>query len=259
MELYTTLDPQLYVDFAHALLDQQRVVLIPHLEPDPDAIGSCLALSRWLRSKGRATRILIPEPVPSRAVGMPDTDTIEVVEQISDLSGYTPMIVDTGQLNRIPEGYLEAVQRREGLPLFNFDHHSSNPGFGDYNLVDPSAAACGEMVYNLMLAVGDQPDLPTAELLYGAILTDTGKFSFGNTTHRSLAIAARLVEQGLKVEEITNYLYNYRTVPQLRLFGEILSTIRSYPELSLVVGEATLEMYQRTGTSYEDTNGAVEL
>lgn len=259
MELYTSLEPKLYLEFAQALLAQPRVVLIPHLEPDPDAIGSCLALSRWLRSKGRATRVLMPEPVPARAAGMPDTDTIEIVSEISDLSGYAPVIVDTGQLNRIPSGYLKAVEERGGLPLFNFDHHSSNPGFGDHNLVDPTAAACGEMVFNLMLAAGDEPDLPTAELLYGAILTDTGKFSFGNTTHRSLAIAAKLVAQGLRVEEITNYLYNYRTVAQMRLFGEILRTIRSYPEMGLVVGEASLEMYRQTDTSYEDTNGAVEL
>lgn len=247
--------------FAQALEGRARICLTTHVNPDGDGLGSEAALVHLLRARGHDVGVTNPTPTPPRFrflfEGLPGADrTGEAVREIrrADLI----LVLDISDLGRL--GMLADAVRERGVPVGCIDHHVSQGWLPDGpRLLDPAAAATGELVFDLAVANDWPITCAAAQGLYVAILTDTGGFRFSNTRPRTLRIAADLLETGLDPERI--YLDVYARAPEgrPRLFAEALQTLVVEPEVGLAWVTVPPGAIERLGVSSDDLDGVVEF
>jgi len=143
--------------------------------------------------------------------------------------------------------------------IINIDHHASNERFGNLNWVDDSYSSCGEMAWELLKAAGVKPDRRIATCVYTAMVTDTGRFSFSNTTPETHRRAAEILRMGVRPDDIHRALYRQRTPAQLRYLEECLRSLRLSEGGRLGWITLTREMSERTGYLPGDTQEYLEL
>jgi phosphoesterase RecJ-like protein len=129
--------------------------------------------------------------------------------------------------------------------------------FGDINWIDPTAAAVGEMVYNLCKALGTEVTKEIAECIYTALLTDTGSFHFSNTTERTLKIASELVRKGVEPARISQALFYSYPYSKIKLLGRVLSEIERDESGRIAWITMDRDMMYEAGASEEDSDGIV--
>jgi phosphoesterase RecJ-like protein len=205
----------------------RRFVLLAHLYPDGDVLGSQLGLGLALREAGRAVTFACRHAVPEPFHFLPGAGE---VQQWKDGRGEYDVVVtlDCPDPSRVG-GLLDGL-RHPGARVLNIDHHGDNRRYGDVNWVQPGAAATGEMVHDLLGAADLRLTLPVAINLYTAIVTDTGSFRYSNTTPKTFQVAARLVEAGVEPAGVANHLYETRHLAGLHLLGRILQQVETTPE-----------------------------
>ncbi|TBL29345.1 bifunctional oligoribonuclease/PAP phosphatase NrnA [Verrucosispora sp. SN26_14.1] len=206
-----------------------RVLLICHVNPDGDALGSMLGFGLGLRQLGvRRLQATFPGPpeVPDPFRGLPGLDLL-VPETEADPEPDLVICFDAASDSRL--GDLADRLAGPGSALV-LDHHASNVGFGDVNLVDPAAAATSVVAEELLARLGVPLDAGIAECLYVALSTDTGSFRFDATTPAVHEMAARLISTGIRPGEISRRVFDSRPFGAVRLFGEVLGRARLEPE-----------------------------
>ncbi len=210
-------------DIARILLRYHRFLIVAHVMPDGDAIGSMLGLGLGLQKKGRQVTLTCPGGVPENLRFMPGSDQVISPDEVRS-DGYDIVVaLDSSDLGRI-EGVYEKIP--SGIPIVNIDHHMTNKGYGTYNYVDSASAATGEQVYRILIAMDVRVDPDIAVSLFTAIATDTGFFRFSNTTPTTLRIAARLVEKGADPSGISEQVYEARSLENLKMLGRVLDTLQ---------------------------------
>jgi phosphoesterase RecJ-like protein len=204
---------------AQQLLALARTVLvISHVRPDGDGIGSLLALTRLLDAAGKMATPILADGAPTRFSFLPGAERIRKAPQVrADLI----VAVDCSDRGRL--GLSE--EQLGGGPDLNFDHHATNTNFARVNLVEPGAAATAEVLYDYALAVGLPIDAATATCLLTGLVTDTVGFRTENVTPKVLRLAASLVELGAPLAEVYDRGLNRRTIPAARYWGRGLSTL----------------------------------
>lgn len=238
-----------------------RVVLTTHVNADGDGTGSQVALWHLLRAHGLWPVIANPTGFPDRyrflLEGADDADQSDrAVKEIARAN--LVVVVDISDLGRL--GHLGPHVAARGVPVACIDHHASNGSLPDgARLVDPAAAATGELIYDLVRVAGWDLTPAVARALYVAILTDTGGFRFSNTTPRTLQVAAHLLEHGLDPEQV--YTQVYASVPEgrVRLIAEALDTlaVEVPPGIAwLTVPPGALD---RHGVPSDELDGVVEF
>jgi phosphoesterase RecJ-like protein len=187
-----------------ALERAENIVIATHSPMDGDGAGSGLALMRAWTAAGKTVRFVTEDPVPRAYRFLPGEDEIEVLAEQGPPVCDLLVGIDAGDGTRLGRALADLP---DGIPVVNVDHHVSNTRFGDHNWVDPAAAAVGEQAYGLLVALGLKPDQDAALCLLVALMTDTGRFCYSNTTPRTLAIASELVRLGAEPDRITRHLY----------------------------------------------------
>ncbi len=167
---------------------------------------------------------------------------------------------DKQQLGSIFEENTELFAR---VPLLVFDHHASNPGFGTVNVINTKAASTTEVIFHFLpVLFGDQwrkkIDTDISTLLLTGIITDTGSFQNPNTTPRSLEVAADLVEMGARQQEIIRHIFKTKNIPTLKLWGRVLSKIKTDPMYRMLWSTVSSDDLKDTGGTLEDMNGIVD-
>jgi len=202
----------------------RRFVLLAHLYPDGDVLGSQLALGLALREAGRSATFACRHAVAEPFDFLPG---VGEVQQWKEGRGEYDVVVtlDTPDPARVG-GLLDGL-RQPGTRVLNIDHHGDNKRYGDVNWIDTGAAATGEMVYDVLAAAGFPLTPAIAVNLYTAVVTDTGSFRYSNTTVRTLRIAAHLVEAGAVPVEVSTRLYETRHLAGLRLLGQVLQQVET--------------------------------
>ena len=200
-------------EIAKVMLDAQTVLLYPHINMDGDALGSCAALCKALRMAGKQAYILIEESIPLNLQfmdkGYCTTDT-GILEE-PDLS----VCVDCGEMSRFP-GRRETFLK--GKTSMCLDHHHTTSAFCQYNYIDDQAAAAGEIVYEVLRAMGTPQDAEIGEALFAALTTDTGNFQYSNTTKKSFEIMTDIFDWGVDTNKVSVELYeNVRPERKLRV------------------------------------------
>jgi phosphoesterase RecJ-like protein len=202
----------------------RRFVLLAHLYPDGDVLGSQLGLGLALRALGRQVAFACSHPVPEPFHFLPGAGELQ---QWKEGRGDFDVVItlDCPDPSRVG-GLLDGC-RQPGTRVLNIDHHADNRRYGDVNWIEPAAAATGEMLYELLEAAGLPLTRDIAVNLYTAIVTDTGSFRYSNTSPKTFRIAARLVEAGVDPADIANRLYETRHLAGLHLLGRILQQVEA--------------------------------
>jgi phosphoesterase RecJ-like protein len=227
-----------------------QVLLICHVNPDGDALGSMLGLGLGLRRLGiRRLQATFPGPpeVPEPFVGLPGLDLLVPAEAAHPEPDLV-ICFDAASASRL--GGLVDRLDRAGATLV-LDHHASNTLFGEIHLVDPRAAATSVVAEELLARLDVPLDAEIAECLYVALATDTGSFRFDMTTPAVHEMAARLLSTGIQPGEISRRIFDTRPFGAVRLYGDVLSRVQLDVDAAggrgMVWTYATLEDLARHG------------
>lgn len=233
------------------LIEQKSFFMITsHIRPDGDGLGSGLALYWILRRLGKDVNVLLKDRVPPGYYVLPGADEVLVQPDVAE-NYDAAFVIECSDVER------------PGLPslkdqfVVNIDHHSTTIPFGDVNWIDSTAAAVGEMIYNLSKALGVEVTKEIAECLYTALLTDTGSFHFSNTTERTLKIASELVRRGVEPARISQALYYSYPFSRIKLLGLVLSKIERDESGRVAWVTMDRETMEEAGASEEDSDGIV--
>ena len=199
-----------------------RALMLGHVHPDADVLGTLLALGLALEGRGWSVAYGGPHPAPAALGFLPGVDRYRVLPGVE---GAVDVVVLTDCPNpQRTEGLLEQARRAAGV-VVNIDHHPDNRCYGDVNWIDVSAAATGEMVYELLQALGCPLTPAIAGNLFTAIHTDTGSFRYSNVTERTFRVAAALVAAGARPALVSEWLYERRSPDALAWLGEALRRV----------------------------------
>ena len=249
--------PSFTADFAQVLhhVSGRKVAVVGHARPDGDCIGSQVALARILASAGHDVVCVNADAVPRRLEFLaPGTRFLRTEEVLKDDVDYAAIFVDCADHARGGE----RLKTRFPRPLANVDHHLSNVGYAQFNLVDRGSAATCEILAGLALDQGLAIDAQAAQALYTGILTDTGQFRFASTSRRTFLLAAELMSCGARPPEVGFELYERESIGKLELLQRYLASLRLECGGRVCVGTLPAGVFQATGTSAEDTEGLVD-
>jgi bifunctional oligoribonuclease and PAP phosphatase NrnA len=237
---------------AEEIRKRQRFVLSSHVRPDGDAIGSQLAMAYALRHLGKTVRIVNRDAAPPPLAVFPGVDGIEIADHVDD-PGDAVIVMESGTLDRT------GVSGFERGFVINIDHHLGNSLYGAVNWFDVSAAACGEMVFELILQLGVPLSVEIATHVYIAILTDTGSFHYSSISPRTFDICRQCVEAGVNPPAVARSIFDSNNLGRLKLFGAVLSGMELDDTRRLATITVDEKLTTACGGTYEDTEGIINL
>ncbi|GAC1534166.1 MAG: bifunctional oligoribonuclease/PAP phosphatase NrnA [Herpetosiphon sp.] len=236
---------------ADIVADKQHILIVTHVNPDGDAVGSLAALSLALEQRGHTVTALVPSPLPVFTRTIPTSDRIQVYSTNQHLPASIDVVilVDTGDVQRIARVWHEQQPFLLNRPMIVIDHHVTNSGEGICNLVDPTRSSTCELLYELLAAwnVEITSDIATA-LLFG-IITDTQSFRTSNSTPSALRAAAALLDKGADRNRVVREVYNNIPFSYGKLLAFALTEMQSSG--SLVWTRVTQAMQQAAGADDE--------
>ena len=216
-------------------------LLICHVAPDGDAIGSLVGLGRALRQIGLEPTMACADPVPARFSYIPDTET--VVQNISD-SFDLLISLDCSDPERL--GRFTQVPAFESAPLLNIDHHLTNLNFGDVNLVDTQASSTAEVVLQLLEYMAIPLDAALATCLLTGVVSDTRGFRTSNMTIQVMETALRLMKAGASLPYIMQHGLDRRPTAAILLWREALASL----QIKHRIGWANITIAMRRAAGY---------
>ncbi|BCJ85308.1 DHH family phosphoesterase [Effusibacillus dendaii] len=238
---------------ADFIRQNDRFLLVTHVQPDGDAFGSTLGFAHLLEALGKQVVIAAEEPVPGKFQFLPGSNKIQICSSISEKFS-TVVALDCGDFRRL--GSCADLLLPDAAVL-NIDHHKTNDLFGKANLVDLDAAATSQIVYDLAGFLRVSVGLPMAICLYTGIMTDTGGFRYSNTTVAVHRIVGDLLEIGVAPYEIADRLLETLTWAQAQLIREALGTLQRDSSGQVAWIAVKRDLLDRLGARDEDVEGLV--
>lgn len=230
-------------------------LVVSHVQPDGDAISSTVVVGWLLRQLGKRFTLINESELPSRLGYLMMFGDVQRYNEHTPPTGYTRVIsIDCADYKRIG---LVSSSFPQGIQLLNIDHHPTNDRFGTVNVIRSDAAATVEILYDLIRHAGLALDAEAAAAIYTGLLTDTGGFRYANTSPHVMAIAAELLQLGVKGNELADHLLEKMTRPQLELLQRGLTRLRFSEDGRigwLYIAPVDLE---ETGAASEDLEGLV--
>jgi bifunctional oligoribonuclease and PAP phosphatase NrnA len=237
-----------------ALRQHDRFLVVTHENPDGDALGSLLAATLALRGIGKDAVMYLAgqTPLPREYAFMPLDGLLR--ESPADAAERVLLAVDCAKEDRIGD---EAVLSRAPLVL-NVDHHHDNTRFGDVNLIVADASSTGEVLRDLFADLGIALTPGLAEPLYIALVTDTGRFQYANTTPKSLRLAAELVEAGADIHAVFQEVYESVEFAKLKLLAHALARAEVLEGGRIVVSHLVRADFTEAGASEPYSEGIID-
>jgi phosphoesterase RecJ-like protein len=198
-------------------------VLVGHVIPDGDCIGSLLGLYWGLRSLGKRVVLGLEDPVPPIYCYLPGSDSLASLSAVRDLPPAV-IFLDCSDAERVGETALNQLTNR--VITVNIDHHATNPSFGDYNYIDSQAAATAELVYYLLQELGVEITPSMAECLYAGLVMDSGRFMYSSTRPETLEVAAELLRSGVDLERTRIELFESKPREEVLLLRQALHDLQ---------------------------------
>jgi len=239
-------------NIVEAIRARQRFVISSHSRPDGDSIGSQLAAAYALRALGKQVTVVNADPAPPPLMQFPGVPEIRIADR-ADGEFDAAIIMECGDLART------GVAGLERFFVINIDHHPGNSAYGQANWFDASAAACGEMVFDLVRELNVPLTRDIATHIYLAILTDTGSFHYSTLSPRTFDICRETLEAGVDPVLVARNVYDSNNIGRLKLFGALLNAMQIDPTARIAIMYFDHEMARRTGGTYEDTEGIINL
>jgi phosphoesterase RecJ-like protein len=207
-----------------------------------------------LDALGKQSRIINSDRAPEHYYEFPGLDRIEIATEVpADAAADAVIVMECGDLART------GVRGFENRYIINIDHHAGNRMYGAINWFDESAAACGEMVYDVIGALGVPMSPEIATHIYLAILTDTGSFHHSNITPRTFEICRQAVEAGVNPAAMARRIFDSNSFGKLKLIGALLDRMQLLDEGRLAVLYMDDAMLGACGCTHNDTEGLINL
>jgi len=238
----------MYKKIWNKIQESNNIVLISHVNPDGDALGSSLSMYNILKNEGKNVTICNVTDLASYLDFLPNYNKVKkTLPKKIDLM----ISFDCGSFDRL------GIDRRDYF-LINLDHHISNTNYGDINLIE-EAASTSQVVFNILEANNIKIDKDSATCIYTALVTDTGNFQYESVTAEVFRIASELVKCGTSPEFISKMLYERDRLSRLRFLAKALDTLELYSEGQIGTVEITSELMAKTGAVKDDTEGLVNM
>lgn len=224
------------------------IILVAHIQPDGDTLGSCFALRRILEKLGKQVCICCDGEMPDRYAPLFPAGVLED-PSVCDAAGALVIAVDCADTARL--GKCHKLFKRAAETV-NIDHHVTNEGFAHINYI-AEASSVGEIIFELMRVCGVEPDADIAKYLYIAISTDTGNFTYSNTGRKCLAYVSELVEL-FDLRATADVLFRRRSLLATRLIGRAISRLELYSEgriASVTLLDSDMKEFGATGADCE--------
>ncbi|HEY2601367.1 MAG TPA: bifunctional oligoribonuclease/PAP phosphatase NrnA [Thermoleophilaceae bacterium] len=237
------------------LRQSDKLLLTTHENPDGDALGSLLATHQILSVLGKDALMFMAAdefPLPYEYRHMDFNGLLN--DPPDDIDERTIVFLDCGNIDRMPVDFLQQAN----LHILNIDHHHDNTRFGTVNLVVPNASCTAEIVYRIAKELGVEITPEIGEALYVALVTDTGRFMYENTTPEAHRMAAELIELGVDVHGVYRRLYEDLPFSRLQLLARALNRVGRYDDGALTITYLTREDYEETGSLETDSEGIVD-
>jgi len=224
---------------------RDNYLILTHRRPDGDTVGCAGALAQGLREYGKIAYIQYNPEITPRY--------LRFVEGYQAPAGYTPehiVIVDTASGDLFPkssEEYTDSVS-------LCIDHHPSNTLYAKYTCLDGAYSSCGEIIYEILIALSGGISDKSAGQLYAAVSTDTGCFVFANTTSNTLRVASLLINAGAPHREINKLLFRTKTRNRIKIEGALYSGLEFYFDGAVAISTITKEMMESAGANEDDVD-----
>ncbi len=237
---------------AEQLRETDNFLVVSHVSPDGDALGSMLGMGELLDALGKKVRLFNESGIPSRFQWL--APKREILRELPEEEPDTLVVLDCGSAERAGQLIAPWLQTKK---VFNLDHHLGNPMFGTLNWVEQRASSVGEMVGMLARELGVPLVGLLGEYVYLALISDTGDFCFNNTRPETLEMAAEILRLGLLPGPFHEQKQSTGTLNQLQMRGTVLKQARLHAEGRISLISFSRELFEQTGTGPEDTEGLV--
>lgn len=249
MTIPTDIADEIFASFKAA----KNILIMSHRGPDPDTLGSNLALRKILENMGKNVTSACVDEVPENCQFLPELKTF--VTNFNPQKYDLFIAVDAGSIDQanFPNIYPEILKKS----FINIDHHPSNEGYGSLNLVMPKAASATFIVYHLLQYWNEEITPYIATLLLYGLYYDTGSFMHSNTDSDVLKMASELLMKGADQELITKNLYKTRSITQLKLWGRALENLQ-LTDANIAVAGITQEDFHELNACHNDLSGLID-
>jgi phosphoesterase RecJ-like protein len=241
-------------EILNALRESESVLVVTHIYPDGDALGSQLALGECLASLGKRVFLFSEEKVSHLYEFLPGCEKLQ--QNLPDLSTIDCVVAvdcaDQHRLGKIADRLL-ADNKRFAM----IDHHAGHKLFGDVHWVDPQRASTGEMVYDLVVALGARISHDAAYCLYTALVSDTGSFKYSSTSADTFRVAGALIGLGVKPSDVAGKLFDNFKVKRLQLLKLVLDSLEVHGNNQIALITVTREMFRQTDTGPADSENFI--
>lgn len=235
------------------ILSSDSILLFPHIHMDGDCLGSAVAMCLGLRSLGKEAHVVIEDDIPANLAFLENgccTYDLDILKE-PDIC----MTIDCAEIGRF-------LMRKElflkGKATMCVDHHSTSRAFAQYNYIDSSAAATGELIYKFLMEMQVTLDVAMGECIYAAITTDTGNFQYSNTTKATHEIIAHLYDVGINHSKVSEEIYQSIRVEKLLMTSISLSSMRLFANGRLAIACLKQKDLEATGATMDEAEGIVE-
>ena len=245
------------------LSDRKKIVIIPHISPDADALGSCLAIYHFFK-KNHKVDIISPNEYSDVLKFLPGENTVSRFDSSQDkcvkliTNAEIIFILDFNNLNRIRK--LSPYIKKSKAIKIMIDHHESPDDFATYAYCDPSMSSTCEIIYNFLSEYDKNLiDKDIAQCIYTGIVADTGSFRFPSTSSNTLKIASELIDLGVEIDHIYQNLFNNYQFSRLKLLGKTLENFKKVKDLPVMYSLLSDEDQKNYNYKKGDTEGFVNF
>lgn len=237
------------------LLEHDDYLVVSHVQPDGDAVSSTLAVGWLLSCLGKKYSMINEGPIPKRMEFLWNAGEIINMSRQELTRSYTHVIcVDCADFQRVGQ-----TQRyfAEDAKILNIDHHPTNNGYGEVNLIKADAAATAEILFDLLKLFDVKWNLEIATAIYTGLLTDTGGFRYTNTSPKVMATVSELLSLGVNGPELAENLLEEMTLAQVKVLNRALNTLEMSPEGDIAWVHITPQDMLECAAENEDLEGIV--
>ncbi len=243
-----------FAEIGRALREHERFVVISHVRPDGDALGSEIALAHSLKLLGKDARAWNEDGMLEKYSFLPGAEILSCPpNEPEDFD--VAIALDTATQSRL--GTPAAAVKSAKLWI-NIDHHPSNPRYGDLVHIDPIAPATGQILFEFLKSEQLPVDRVIVDNIFTAISTDTGSFQYPNTTARTFEIAAELIREGVEVGRINQQMYESYPRRRIELLRALLETMRFDADGKVASFGLSMATAKKLGVLPEDNEGLID-
>ena len=242
-----------FLEIKDKIFSEDNIVVISHVNPDGDAIGSGLALTLGLKKMGKNVRFILQDKYPDSVKFLNEINIVEQYDENNEYKFDLSICVDGATDDRLGK----AKELLKDRFVINIDHHISNTLYGKLNYVE-EISSTSELIYKFLKFCEIDIDMNMAEALYTGLVNDTGNFSHDNVTEKTFEMAAELKRIGASNSKVVREFFNTKSLPAIKLLGIAMYEMEYNENKKLAYYFMSKETLDKYNGRKEDTEGIVE-